>query len=118
MPFGHDPFGGPPPIIFLPFLLVGGVILYLIARIIVHNANNASAPRLSRQARVVAKRQHVWGHNNARTTYYATFEFPDGAREELEVPAEQFGYLVEGDEGTVDSQGTWFKGFDRRPRQG
>ena len=116
MPFGSDSFG-PPPIIFLPFLLVGGFILFMIARMLFQNAKNASAPLLSREARVVTKRQHVWG-DHSRTTYYATFEFPDGAREELEVPTQQFGYLVEGDEGTVHSQGTWFKGFDRRPRQG
>jgi hypothetical protein len=109
--FGNDHFG-PPPWIYLPVILVGGFILYQFIRVIGHKVKNANSPVLSRQARVVAKRTHVWG-DNSHTSYFATFEFPDGGREELEVPTTQFGYLVEGDEGTVHSQGTDFKGFDR-----
>ena len=62
-------------------------------------------------AQVVAKRTHVWG-DHSRTDYYATFQFASGDRLELEVPHDRFGYLVEGDNGSLTFQGTRFLGFE------
>lgn len=43
----------------------------------------------------------------------ATFQVPHGDRMELSVPANQFGYLVEGDKGALTFQGTKCLGFTR-----
>jgi hypothetical protein len=53
------------------------------------------------------------GDSSASTSYYATFEFEDRNRLELGVGREQFGYIVEGDQGTLTYQGTRFKDFSR-----
>jgi hypothetical protein len=50
-----------------------------------------------------------------RTSYFATFEFEDGPRLELEIPQNKIGYLAEGDVGGLTFQGTWFRGFRRMP---
>ena len=81
------------------------------------DAANAAAPVLNRPARVVAKRTAVTGgEKSTRTTYYATFEFPDGSREEFRLQGEAYGLLSEGDSGLLRTQGTWFHGFDRNDR--
>ncbi|WP_158501922.1 DUF2500 domain-containing protein [Vitiosangium sp. GDMCC 1.1324] len=79
---------------------------------------NLRSPVLSRPGRVVAKREQVsatrdWG----TTVYFVTFEFPDGSREEFRVLPNVHGLLAEGDQGTLVSQGTWFKGFERQGLQ-
>lgn len=113
-PFTPGPFGGGiQTLVMLGFVVVGALFLYKLVTGAATAANNASSPVLSRSARVVAKRQHVWGHEHTRTNYYVTFEFEDGHREELELKPGEFGILAEGDHGTLHSQGTWFKGFDR-----
>lgn len=48
-----------------------------------------------------------------RWNYFATFEFPDGSREEFRLQGEAYGLLSEGDSGLLRTQGTWFQGFDR-----
>ena len=98
------------------FLLVFGLAFGIILGSIVQNskknrANNA-APRLTCEATVVTKRTHVWG-DHSHTDYYVTFQFESGDRLELEIPHNQFGYLVEGDNGSLTFQGTRFFGFER-----
>jgi hypothetical protein len=73
---------------------------------------NDAAPRLTTEAAVVAKRTQVQG-DHARTTYFATFQFPSGDRLELQIPQDRFGYLVEGDKGRLTFQGTRFLEFER-----
>ena len=66
--------------------------------------------KLSRQ------RQRVAGGVSIRTTtmiYYVTFEFEDGRRVEMVVPANDYGYIAEGDTGMLTYQGTWYKGFEK-----
>jgi Protein of unknown function (DUF2500) len=78
-------------------------------------ARNAAAPRLAQAASVVTKRQYVGGASGMTSTlYYATFEFADRGRRELRLSPKEYGLLVEGDAGTLHSQGSWFKGFDRQ----
>ena len=81
------------------------------------------APRLTVAATVVSKRSDVTMHHHtgsdmyhqtAHTTYYATFQVESGDRMELWVPAEEYGLLVEGDEGDLTFQGSRFLGFARR----
>lgn len=79
------------------------------------SANNAS-PIESMSCKVAAKRMHVsggGGDSSANTRYYATFEFQARKRLELRVGRDQFGYIVEGDQGILTYQGTRFKEFTR-----
>ncbi|MGL5081230.1 MAG: DUF2500 domain-containing protein [Microcoleaceae cyanobacterium] len=98
-------------IIAVAGLLIVGIFVSLIATFI----RNASSPRLAREARVVGKRLDVSGGKNGSSTYYyATFEFPDGSREEFGVGSKIYGMLAEGDLGTLHSQGTYVWEFNRR----
>ncbi len=86
------------------------------------NKNNHS-PRLTVDARVVAKRTNVSHHHHgtdahmshisSSTSYYVTFEFESGDRMELGVKGYDYGMLVEGDNGKLAFQGTRFLGFER-----
>jgi hypothetical protein len=105
--------------VLVPIIVVGGFV-FVIGSFIVRAIQNAASPLLMRGARIVGKREHISANSNAEnrtssttTTYYLTFEFTDGVREELQVAAREFGLLMEGDQGTLRSQGTWFKGFER-----
>ena len=102
------------PIMFLAvFGLAIGMIISTLVRNARTNHRNNNSPRLSTHARVVTKRTQVRG-DHAHTWYYATFEFESGDRLELEIPRDRFGYLVEGDEGKLNFQGTRFLGFERQ----
>ena len=97
-------------------VLVFGLFLYVIVRLVTTSVHNRQQPLLTRRARVVGKRLETSGGMNdisASTWYYVTFEFPDGSREEFGVGGQEYGLLVEGDYGTLQSQGSWFKGFQR-----
>ncbi|MDQ7991322.1 MAG: DUF2500 domain-containing protein [Propionicimonas sp.] len=91
----------------LPALLAG-------LRVARRRATDNSRPRLQAEARVVDKRTHLTGSGaTAEQRYYATFQFPDGGRVELAIPAASSGLLVVGDEGHLDWQGTRYHGFAR-----
>ncbi len=107
-----------PPLWFLLFAgLIISFIAYAIYKTIATNVQNSRAPLLERRAKVIGRRQEVWGRESTRTDYYVTFEFPDGTREELHMEGHQYGELVEGDQGTLRSQGTAYRGFERERQQ-
>jgi hypothetical protein len=92
-------------------IMVGIIILLIVSSFI----SIASSPRLAREARVIGKRLYVsGGTNGSSTSYYATFEFPDGSREEFNVGSQIYGMIAEGDMGTLQSQGTYVSNFNRR----
>ena len=79
-------------------------------------------------AKVVAKRQNTTHHshpvagdasgahgfhNTTSTSYYVTFEVESGDRMEFSVRGQDYGMLVEGDEGRLSFQGTRFLDFER-----
>lgn len=100
-------------IIFI--LAIGFIAFTIIKGLITWSSNNAS-PIQSHHCKIVAKRMQVSGgsgDSSASTSYYATFEFEDRSRLELRVGRQQFGYIVEGDKGTLTYQGTRFKEFSR-----
>ena len=101
------------PIMFLGVfgLAAGTIISTLVKNVKTEHKNNAS-PRLTSEATVVTKRTQVRG-DHAHTTYFATFQFESGDRLELEIPHNQFGYLVEGDKGKLSFQGTRYLNFER-----
>jgi len=77
------------------------------------NKNNNS-PVLSVHAKVIAKRVSVHAHtNNSSTFYYVTFQVESGDRLEFHMNGNEYGLLVEGDEGKLTFQGTRYKGFNR-----
>jgi hypothetical protein len=105
-----------PLIILLGFILIGGLIIFLIAKSVRQWHSNNQQPIQTVPALIVAKRSHVSGgsgNSSAHTTYYATFELPGGERRELHVPSSIYGQLAEGDQGQVTFQGTRFKGYNR-----
>lgn len=96
--------------------LITGTLIWVFAKTVARNRADRNAPLLSRPARVVAKRTGVRGSNHSSSSsYYATFEFPDGVRAELSMRGDEYGLLAEGDTGTLASQGTLFRGFQRGP---
>lgn len=104
------------------FFLVFGIIIFSIAKSIKQNMYNNKQPIIPVQAKIVTKRtdvsHHHHGtsdnmHHSSSTWYYATFEMTNGERMELQIPSREFGMLVEGDEGTLQFQGTRFISFTR-----
>lgn len=105
------------PLMFLMFFVLFAVTAF--RGLSQWNKNNHS-PRLTVQASVVSRRDHRSRHHNqtthtshTSTTYYATFQFESGDRLELNIPATDFGYLIEGDQGKLTFQGTRFISFER-----
>lgn len=109
------------------FILVFGMVIFVFVSTAVkgikeNRANNAS-PRLTVDAKVVAKRTNVSHHHHAgdvggmhsgtSTSYYATFEVESGDRMELRLSGREYGLLAEGDTGRLSFQGTRYLGFER-----
>ena len=115
------------PLFFLFFfgifgIVIGTFIFTAVKGISQWNKNNNS-PRLTVDAKVVAKRAHNSRHHHNHnghmhysnsTTYYVTFEFESGDRLELCVSGSDYGLLIEGDRGSLSFQGTRFLSFVRK----
>jgi len=103
------------------FALVLGIIIFVLVRHAKRERQNDRSPRLSVPAAVVAKRTEISRrqHMNdyamyvSMTIHYATFQVESGDRMEFQLTGEEYGWLVEGDRGTLHFQGTRFLGFDR-----
>lgn len=121
--FGGFGFGFSIMSILFPimFFLVFGLIIGSIYKGLKQNMYNNKQPIIPVEAKIVTKRHDVSHHHhgtnnmhhNRHTWYYATFEMANGERMELQVPSSEFGMLVEGDEGTLQFQGTRFISFTR-----
>jgi hypothetical protein len=120
--FGFGVFGVMFYLVF--FAIFGMFIVFAVKGISQWNKNNHS-PKLTVPAKVVAKRTNVSHHNHNHgttgmhhtthsTTYYVTFQVESGDRMELHVAGQEFGLLVEGDEGKLTFQGTRYLGFERK----
>ena len=99
----------------LMFLLVFGIIIFvMISNLRQWNKNNHS-PRLTVDATVVTKRASHHHHSDAgqSTSYYATFQVESGDRMELSLTGQEYGLLAEGDRGKLTFQGTRYLGFER-----
>ncbi|MBE5936286.1 MAG: DUF2500 domain-containing protein [Lachnospiraceae bacterium] len=108
----------------LTFLMVFGMFIFIAIRGIGQWNKNNKSPRLTVDATVVAKRSSVShhnhvggtdsvGHSTTSTTYYVTFQVESGDRMELCVGGNEYGMLVEGDNGKLTFQGTRYLGFER-----
>ena len=106
----------------LMFLLVFGMVIFvMISNLRQWNKNNHS-PRLTVDATVVTKRTSVSHHHHAgtdhtaghsSTSYYVTFQVESGDRMELNLSGQEYGLLAEGDRGKLTFQGTRYLGFER-----
>ena len=103
-------------------IVIGMFVVTAIKGISQWNKNNHS-PRLTVPATVVVKRTNVSRHHHhhgtgmhhttASTTYYVTFQVESGDRIEFCVAGQEFGILIEGDQGMLTFQGTRYLGFER-----
>lgn len=110
------------------FFLVFGLVVFTIIGEIVRSAKkerrNDSSPRLTVDAKLVAKRtatvyrggttSDIHHSHYGRNYYYATFEFESGDRLEFELEGKEYGLLAEGDVGKLTFKGSRFLAFERR----
>lgn len=102
---------------YITFFLVFGIIIYNLLQGVIEWDRNNKSPEISAEAKIVDKRCHTTHHRNASSSsYYVTFEFPNGERTELRVPRGEYGLLVEGDVGVLSYKGTRYLSFERRIR--
>ena len=113
--FGFGMFG----VMFtLMFILVFGIFIVTIVRNISQWNKNNNSPRLTVPATVISKRTNVSHHHHDHhthhsTSYYVTFQVDSGDRMELHMTGQEYGMLVEGDQGNLTFQGTRYLGFER-----
>lgn len=101
-------------------LLMCVILIIALVRTVREWHHNEKSPRLTVEAKVVAKRtafrrrmqNKTYSHSGA-TSYYATFEFESGDRLELPLSGSEYGLLVEGDRGKLTFQGSRYLGFQR-----
>lgn len=117
------------PIIFIAiFAMVIFVFVSAAVKGIKEYRTNNASPRLTVDAKVVAKRTNVSHHHHANagdvsgahgfnsatsTSYYVTFEVESGDCMELHLSGREYGMLAEGDTGRLSFQGTRYLGFER-----
>ena len=106
---------------FIAFFSVLGLIISQVVRGIKQERKNDHSPRLTVEAKVVAKRTNFYrsaGNSHhvgtGRTTYFATFQVQSGDRMELQLQGHEYGLLVEGDFGELTFQGTRYLSFARK----
>ena len=107
------------PIVMI--VIVAVMVVAIVKGISQWHSNNQS-PRLTVDARVVSRHMDVSTHHHhngddmhmsTSTTYYVVFQVESGDRMEFVVPAREYGFLVEGDEGKLSFQGTRYLSFAR-----
>ncbi|MBU5455883.1 DUF2500 domain-containing protein [Caproiciproducens sp. MSJ-32] len=101
------------------FILFFGIFIFTIVRNIKEWRFNNKQPIIPVETLVVSKRSsshyHHHEHNTTSSTdYYVTFEFSNGERLELALPAREYGLIAEGDRGILSFQGTRFISFERK----
>ncbi len=111
-------------------MIIAFIVIFILAFIFII-INMFTAPHLPKidrnapidtiKAKVIAKRTDVSGshfHNDnlnmINTHYYVTFELYNKERKEFIVDSDDYGLLIEGDEGMLTYQGIIFKSFDRQ----
>lgn len=106
-------------------MLIFGLVFVVIVASLVRSGKqwhrNNNSPRLTVDAKVLAKRHDVsrrrsaGEHHHYHTTnsYFVTFEVSSGDRMELQLQGHEYGLLIEGDKGKLTFQGTRYLGFER-----
>jgi hypothetical protein len=114
-PFDNFLFQFGPIFIISIFIIVISIFLFVILGGIWSWRKNNNAPKLNVTAKVISKRTAVRGGGKSRaySRYFVTFQLESGDRLELQMQGNDFGMLVEGDEGELFFQGTRYLGFTR-----
>lgn len=113
-----------PILVFCGFAFVIIVIIVSVVKGIGQWQSNNNQPILIVPAKLVSKRINVSshmhndtdgvGHNTSSSTdYYITFEVESGSRMEFQIQGQEYGLLIEGDNGKLKFQGTRYLGFER-----
>lgn len=100
--------------IFFGIIIAGFVIV--IGKNLYEWIKNNNSEIVEIPARLITKRTHTSGSmnrnmNSTHTTYYMTFEYGSGIREEFRVKGKIYGHYAEGDVGILKFQGTRFLDF-------
>lgn len=102
------------------FLLIFGAFIFTLIKDVKEWSYNNKQPIVPVIATIISKRtsvSHRHGNKNHMstnsTTYYVTFEYTNGQRQEFHVDGTQYGLLAEGDKGILSFQGTRFIDFKR-----
>ena len=121
--FGFGGFGMLQVMFNIVFLLCTGTFVVILVKGISEWNKNNHSPRLTVPATIVAKRTNVsrhrhggangHHHHHTSTTYYVTFQVESGDRMEFHITGQEYGLLVEGDNGNMSFQGTRYLGFER-----
>ncbi len=115
-PLNNFMFSAVPIMVLAMFLVVFVVISFSIGSKVKENLKNNSMEEITKPARLIGKRTHVWGGHGdtgASTSYYVTFEDEKGDRAEFSVSDNFYGMYTEGDRGMLTHQGTRFLHFER-----
>ncbi|MBP2000683.1 hypothetical protein J2Z69_001714 [Paenibacillus shirakamiensis] len=102
--------------IMIFIFVISGFAYVIIKGLYTWNSNNGKE-LLRESAKLVTKRTEIGSgseDSTGFTSYFVTYEFTDGRREEFEVSGKVYGLQVEGDQGELSYQGTRFKGFQRQ----
>ncbi len=113
-----------PLFIFFFFVFFFGIILYQIIKGISQWHANNQQPVLREKAKVKDKRFAAHTHSHQTGTqghgmvstsysYYITFEFSNGSRQEFRIKHKLYGLISVDDLGYLTYQGTRFKDFER-----
>lgn len=109
-----------PIFFFFIFGLIAFTIIGEIVRSVKKERQNNNSPRITVDAKIVAKRTAVVYRRSStsnirhRSQYFATFEFESGDRLEFELEDSEYGLLAEGDIGKLTFQGSRFLAFERK----
>ena len=101
------------------FVTIFGIISVIVIRGIMQWNKNNSSPKLTVHATVISKRADFRGRSSNgmsgghHTRYFVGFQVDSGDRMELEVNGNEYGVLVEGDNGYLTFQGTRYLEFKR-----
>ena len=103
------------PIAFsIVFLFVLGVFIWAFLGAKKDREQCADAPRLTVDAKTVAKTGRVTGGRSTKTAYNAAFEVESGDILRLDVDESDFSSFDENDEGRVTFRGTKFISFEKK----
>lgn len=110
-----------PVFVVIIFIFVIVIIAVTFATSTAQWRRNNLSPRLTVPAKIVTKRvdtRHTHPANDSfpntsTSTYFITFEFDSGDRQEFTVQGEDYGLLAEGDTGRLTFQGKRFLSFER-----
>ena len=100
--------------------VISVLIVLISIGVLANRRKNRVSPILKVGAKVVSKRMHYSKSRNSvslDTNCYAAFEVESGDRLELSVPYNEYGLLVEGDQGILEFQGTIFLNFVKRANE-